>query len=510
MKFTQRTFGCAVIVCLFLAACTKSSSNPFPTAEPTTPASAMPATDPTQDGQTPSPSTTTPGRQPRTRHDPAPLREVVASDAETGTYTVQPSDTLNRIAGAVGSPVAALQRLNQMGRSKDIAPGQTLEVPLPLQGHAPSVKLIPDSELVNSPSAAKFDMAQFMAQHPDGYLNQYTEKFDGQELAGPDIVRRIAEELSVHPRLLLALLEYEGGWISNPSPSGDRLKYPLGIKSSARRTLSKQLSWAGARLNEGYYGWRLATRLWVQFADDDYVYMGNGVNAGTAGLQNYLAAVSTRQSFPALAGEDGFIQTYKELFGDPWQFDMGVLVPDDLQQPPMTLPWAQGDMWYFTGGPHATWGVGSPMGAVDFVPEHASGCGVLSAWVTALAPGVIARSVDGEVAQALDPSGNERIGWSIFYMHVGTPDRVPVGTHVQPGDAIGHPSCEGGDSSGSHLHLARKYNGEWIPAGGNTPFEMSGWVVQEGSEEYDGTISNGETTRDSCDCKDQNTNGLSW
>jgi hypothetical protein len=118
--------------------------------------------------------------------------------------------------------------------------------------------------------------------------------------------------------------------------------------------------------------------------------------------------------------------------------------------------------------------------------------------------------VDGEVAQALDPSGDERIGWSIFYMHVGTPDRVPVGTHVQTGDAIGHPSCEGGDSSGSHLHLARKYNGEWIPAGGNTPFEMSGWVVQEGSEEYDGTLTNGETTHDSCDCKDQATNGLSW
>ncbi|HEY3341556.1 MAG TPA: LysM peptidoglycan-binding domain-containing protein, partial [Anaerolineae bacterium] len=346
---TYRTFCSAVITCLLLTACAKSSTNPFPTAGLTTPVGTMPATtvDPAQGAQTPGPSDSTaaPVRQPRTLRNPAPLRDVVASDADTGSYTVQDGDMLSRIASAVGSPVAALQRLNKMGRSTDISAGETLQVPLPLQGHAPSVKLIPDSELVNSPTAAKFDMAQFMAQHPNGYLNRYTEKFDGQELSGPDIVERIAEELSVHPRLLLALLEYEGGWVDNPSPSGDRLKYPLGIKSSARRTLSKQLSWAGARLNEGYYGWRLATRLWVQFTDNDYTYMGTGVNAGTAGLQNYLAAISTRQSFPGAAGDGarGFIQTYKDLFGDPWQFDLGVLAPDNLQQPPMTLPWAKGD-----------------------------------------------------------------------------------------------------------------------------------------------------------------------
>ncbi|HEY3341225.1 MAG TPA: hypothetical protein VGK81_04365, partial [Anaerolineae bacterium] len=172
--------------------------------------------------------------------------------------------------------------------------------------------------------------------------------------------------------------------------------------------------------------------------------------------------------------------------------------------------WAKGDTWLITGGPHATWGVGSPWGALDFAPEHATGCGVLTAWVLATSPGVIARSVDGEVAQALDPSGDERIGWSLFYMHVGTPDRVALGAKVQTGDPIGHPSCEGGDATGSHLHLARKYNGEWIPAGGNIPFDLSGWVAEDGATEYDGPISNGEITRTPCDCKDPDTNGLTW
>ena len=40
---------------------------------------------------------------------------------------------------------------------------------------------------------------------------------------------------------------------------------------------------------------------------------------------------------------------------------------------------------------------------------------------------------------------------------------------VQAGDPLGHPSCEGGNVTGTHVHLARKFNGEWIGAGGRMP-----------------------------------------
>jgi hypothetical protein len=36
---------------------------------------------------------------------------------------------------------------------------------------------------------------------------------------------------------------------------------------------------------------------------------------------------------------------------------------------------------------------------------------------------------------------------------------------VKTGDRIGHPSCEGGAANATHVHIARRYNGEWIPAG---------------------------------------------
>ncbi len=510
---------CAVLVtCLLVTACTSLSANIAPGTAPGasgTPAAPSPASveaTPLTAPASPSATHTNMPVPTVVKRNPEPLREVIAAGSSVVTYTVQPGDTVVHIAGAVGDTPANLRRINGMNRSEEVLAGQSIIVHLPFAGHAPAIKLVPDSEVVDSPTAAKFDIARFMAEHPNSYLNRYHEKFDGRDTDGPHIVLRVAQELSVHPRILLALLEYVSGWISNPSPSGNNLLYPLGIKNANRRTLSRQLSWAGARLNEGYYGWRLANRLWVQFSDNTHAYAGSDVNAGTAAVQNYLAAIGTHSTLPAMAGDGprSFVHTYEELFGDPWQFDLGTLVPDNLRQPTMTLPFSKGEMWMITGGPHAAWGMGSPWAALDFAPRNSTSCRVLPGWILSVAPGIITRSIDGEVSESLDPSGDERTGWSVFYMHVGTPDRVSVGQTVQTGDHIGHPSCEGGDATGSHLHIARKYNGEWIPAGGNIPFDLSGWVATDGNAEYDGSLSNGSLTRYPCDCKDPNTNGIVW
>jgi hypothetical protein len=70
--------------------------------------------------------------------------------------------------------------------------------------------------------------------------------------------------------------------------------------------------------------------------------------------------------------------------------------------------------------------------------------------------------------------------------------RVQAGTWVRVNDHIGHPSCEGGASTGRHLHFARKYNGEWIPPDGGLPFILSGWTIHLGAKPYQGTMTRGE------------------
>jgi murein DD-endopeptidase MepM/ murein hydrolase activator NlpD len=107
---------------------------------------------------------------------------------------------------------------------------------------------------------------------------------------------------------------------------------------------------------------------------------------------------------------------------------------------------------------------------------------------------LIVRSGNGVVVIDLDGDGREQTGWVLVYLHVATKGRIANGEWVDVGDPLGHPSCEGGFSTGTHVHFARKYNGEWIVADGPLPFTLSGWTVHAGNAPYQGTMTrDGET-----------------
>ncbi|MEJ2597972.1 MAG: hypothetical protein P8Z00_06530 [Anaerolineales bacterium] len=57
---------------------------------------------------------------------------------------------------------------------------------------------------------------------------------------------------------------------------------------------------------------------------------------------------------------------------------------------------------------------------------------------------------------------------------------------------MGHPSCQGGAATGKHVHLARKYNGEWLAADGPLPMVLGGWRVVAGERIYQGQLVKGE------------------
>ncbi len=485
-----------------LAAC---GSNPEPTVTPTLPPTSTPAA-------TNIPATPVSTRTPRPFGTPTPdpPRNIPDQQTFTDSYTIQRGDTLSGIAARFGMTTEELQRLNNIKNPDRLVAGQPLSIVRKIDGRAPSIKLLPDSELVNSPSAIGFDVDDFVSEQ-GGYLSRYTQEVAGETLTGAQIVQRIANQFSVNPRILLAALEYTGGWVTQPQPSEDQLKYPLGYKRTDIEGLSTQLSWAALRLNEGYYGWRLNVRNFARLDDGTYSFIGDRINAGTAGLQNYLAAISTQATWPSTMDEQNpraFMKTYERLFGDAWQNDLGMLVPDDLQQPTMALPWPKGETWYFSGGPHAAYGAGTPWGALDFTTLNVAGCTPLKEFAVAVADGTIARSMFGEVVLSLDESQDERQGWSVLYLHIGSENRVKEGAEVKAGDRIGHPSCEGGFAPAAHLHIARKYNGEWLNAESQVPFVMGGWVPKEAGAEYDGTLTRGRVSHEACNCKDMSKNAI--
>ncbi|MDP2776638.1 MAG: peptidoglycan DD-metalloendopeptidase family protein, partial [Anaerolineales bacterium] len=131
--------------------------------------------------------------------------------------------------------------------------------------------------------------------------------------------------------------------------------------------------------------------------------------------------------------------------------------------------------------------------AIDFAPPtKKGGCGTTDTWVAAAASGLVVRSENGAVMVDLDGDDYEQTGWNLLYMHLATKDRVPAGTWLEVNDRIGHASCEGGVSTGTHLHFARKYNGEWVTADGPIPFIMSGWRVVAGEAAYKGRLIRGD------------------
>jgi len=160
--------------------------------------------------------------------------------------------------------------------------------------------------------------------------------------------------------------------------------------------------------------------------------------------------------------------------------------------------------WALTGGPHTGWGTGAPFAAIDFAPPSVKGgCVPSQEWVTAVAPGLVIRSEPGIVVLDLDKDGDERTGWVVFYLHLATDGRAVVGMEVEAGQPLGHPSCEGGTSTGTHVHIARLYNGEWILAEGPLAFNLEGWVAHNGAAPYLGTLTRFGRTVTACVCSNQ-------
>ena len=442
---------------------------------------------------------------------PFPTATPTRTPPETAatTYTVRPGDTLLRIAALYGTTVESLMRINQLTNPDQIKVGQVLNVSVEAEHVGPGEQLIPDSELVYGPGYRTFDVQAAVAGYP-GLLAHYSETVGMRELSGAEIVELIANQYSVGPRVLLALLELRGGWLTNPDPSPTQRTYPMGyLRGAYWDGLYMQLAQAANALNGGFYGWWLDTLWLVQVGNGVFVQFAPTLNAGTAGVQKMLA--DTALSYDAWVSDlERFAQVYQGLFGDPFAYEVSPLVSPATEAPSLQLPWPKGETWFYTGGPHPGWGTVGAYAAIDFTTdEEHIGCAVSRHWVTAVADGLVVVSEDGMVLQDLDGDGFVGTGWVVLYMHIASHERVAAGTMLKAGDHVGHPSCEGGVSDASHLHLARRVNGVWIPADdANWPMVLDGWRPIEGANAYDGTLVHGDEMRTACECWDVATNGV--
>jgi len=285
--------------------------------------------------------------------------------------------------------------------------------------------------------------------------------------------------------------------VTGEPQTDNEAKYPYGFIQETKEHLYKQLGLAIRQLEIGYYGWRAGTITDLTFTDESTLRLAPNLNAGTVAVMVYVASISTPAEWQAaLYGEDSILQVHEDLFGDAWvrAAEVEPLFPAGTLQPEMNLPFAEGRTWNYTCGPHEAWGDDGPKAALDFAPPlDRAGCGTSIKWALAAATGLVVREGTGLLVLDLDGDGYEQTGWEVLYMHLSSTEKPKVGDWVKQDERVGHPSCAGGSSSGIHIHLARKFNGEWVLADGGLPFVLSGYRAYNGEGFCEGTLENGDT-----------------
>lgn len=522
----QRTFIVLLLIAITSSACVSSPSlwgvAPTPTPDQPIPTS-PPVLDPFAlvDDPIVFPTSTTPPSiatnsalaltpNPTTENTPSALLASTPtpdmSDKSPFLYYAQSGDMLSAVASRFGVSESEITSNADLTRTTLIDPGTLLVIPNRInEPTTPNIQIVPDAEIIFSITAADFNVDEFVEEQ-GGYLSVFEDYLGSTgKIKGSDAIERLAYENSINPRMLLGLLEYESNWVRGQPVDILHTDYPMGFNDYHYKGMSVQLVWAANNLSIGYYGWRAGTLTHIDFPDGTSLRLDPRLNAGTVAIQYLFSRLYNQSRWSQIINpESGFPAVYRELFGDPWTLaeDMNPIFPAALNQPNLTLPFAPNEKWSYTGGPHNGWGQLSPeiygethsvFAAIDFAPAAGrSGCIPTNTWVLASAPGLVVRSENGAVMVDLDGDGYEQTGWNLLYMHISSQNRVSKGTWLEAGDRIGHASCEGGVSTGTHLHFARKYNGEWVTADGPIPFVLSGWRVYAGVKPYQGTLVKGE------------------
>ncbi len=437
---------------------------------------------------------------------PPPTADVPVYDAAPFLYYAQSGDMLSAVASRFGVEESEIISDADLTRTTLIDPGTLLVIPNRItEEMSPNVQIMPDAEVIFSFTAANFNVSEYTRQ-AGGYLSKFKDYLGSTGwIDGDKAIERLAVENSINPRLLLGLLEFESRWVRGQPVDRLHTDYPMGFNDFRYKGMTVQMVWAINNMAIAYYGWRAGTITHLEFPDGSKLRIDPRLNAGTVAIQYLFSREHSRSQWEQIIDPDsGFPAMYQEMFGDPWARADSIppIFPAALNQPPLSLPFEPDVEWSLTGGPHNAWGQINPniydtthtvFAAIDFAPstDH-GGCDPTPTWVTAAAPGLVVRSDNGAVMVDLDGDGYEQTGWNLLYMHIAKEDRIPLGTWLEVNDRIGHASCEGGISTGTHLHFTRKYNGEWVTADGPIPFIMDGWRVVAGEKAYEGKLVRGD------------------
>ncbi len=228
-------------------------------------------------------------------------------------YVAQAGDTLPFLAARFNTTVEEILEANSFipPSATTMPPGMPMKIPIyymPLWGSP--YRILPDSHLVNGPVQVGFNVKEFVAQ-TNGWLSQYSNYVADANRSGAEIVEYVAHYYSVSPRLLLALLEYQSGALSQSSVDREIIDFPLGNRYWSHKGLFLQLIWAANFLNNSYYNYKNLAYGSIEHRDGRLERFDPWQNSASASLMIYFNTLMDYPEYMAAISPEGLAHTYQ-------------------------------------------------------------------------------------------------------------------------------------------------------------------------------------------------------
>ncbi len=309
------------------------------------------------------------------------------------------------------------------------------------------------------------------------YLRQHARHL----LPHAELISHVAGETSVSPRLLLALMEQQSGLLSNRKPTKQQWAAPFGTLSS-KYGFRAQLEDVSQQLFSAIY----QTAPQQLKRTDNAAIDGEIAQHAMARFMEKEASVSGKKATQEL------VTTYQKLFPDvvfSETIDTTNKAAAPMLAPPfelLQLAWPVGQSWV-SGGAHTTTGSGSyPLSSLDFNDGGYWGDNLSNKWVTSAAPGTV------KVHSSCNVEVIHGGGWSTQYYHLQNV-QVSTNQNINRDQRLANYAsnksqalCQGGSSTGPHVHFTLKYNGQPYHL---SDVYLSGYKVHPGNTSYDSNCS---------------------
>jgi LasA protease len=348
---------------------------------------------------------------------------------------------------------------------KDQAASVSAAQPTGVYGAGYSATWIEDKDFLHGPALLDFDLKAYLAASAPALL-PYAE-----------YIAHWCGYYSISPKVILTLIDLRSGLISSGGTTGSLADPFDGLV--AAEGFEAQVLKALTALYDDFYAFRAAAA--------GPAASGVTLNAATFALLNLFRAGVAPETFAASAeaARNGFVDRYAQLFParkNDVESDASVTAvpPTTLLQ----LPWKVGTSWYFNGVHTTTGSDPGVMSSIDFTRSwsQAWGADTSTDYVVAVFDGTV------QVFSSCSIRVTSPTGWAANYYHLSgivvadgasvTKNQtlsVYAGTQAQA-------LCQGGSSTGPHLHWSLLQNGALVPLADVT---VGSYLVHPGAYSYD-------------------------